>query len=190
MKKSGLLKKLMCVVFSVIFILQSGTITHAATQATNVDSSTKYYYKKTSYAPTYYGYGTLYSYLERRKDPSWSGNTGSVDYYVYAKYVGNYTVSKIMSTWTCSATFLTSHGGGYGVTVGTNSASLSTSYSGSYATQNVTSYTYNTNGTKVAYYSSNYIVDPIGLFCSTSMKNAAFVQCKGEPIGKTIYASA
>ena len=176
-----------CLLLAATIIAGSGDMVKAGI---NVDSSNKYYYKKTSDTSTYYGYGTLYSYLERRKSPSWSGNTGSVDYYVYAKCDTSVKVNKIMTTWTCSGTFLSSSASSFGVTVGTTSAATSMSSSGSYTTVDVKSYTYNTNGTALAWYSSNYILQPANLYISTSMINEAYVELKGEPICQRISASA
>ncbi|MDR1018370.1 MAG: hypothetical protein LBM02_06675 [Lachnospiraceae bacterium] len=131
--------------------------------------------------------GKLTSNAWRSVLPKISGNTYKWNYVVSAKYSGKKKVSSIKTSWYGSASLRNSASISLGIS--DSSVSAGASYTWRYV-KTKTKYWNNTNGAKIADYSSNMIVSPRRDYRdgTISIINVASVKLKGD--SKTYQISA
>lgn len=154
-----------------------------ATEAPPLDDNDKTVILKTSSSKSYTipgGKGILTTNAWRSSWGERTGNSYSWDYQVSAEYSGNYSVSKIRTTWKGTASMRNSGSFSLGVGNDVVSASASSSWQ---TLKTVSKYWENSNGAKTSSYRSNMIATPaIDYRTGTvAITNTATVYLKGDP---------
>lgn len=169
--------------FKKVRVLAATSIGAAALVAGTATSAMAWQNTKTISTP----YGTLESDVWYDGGTT-SGATRQWNYQVTAKVGGSQSVAQIKSTWTGGADMRNS--GSFSVTAGTSGVGVSSSSSWQYVKQ--TKYWSNTNGSRLATYSSNMVVAPVQdyEFGTISLINTAFVKFNGDARNWQISASA